>query len=68
MSSLGEAIRDMHAAAGEAERAAELERTAIAQLASLSAVSARDRSPGLDPGTALRERAGRQRSDRDVER
>ncbi|WP_249011249.1 relaxase/mobilization nuclease domain-containing protein [Conexibacter sp. DBS9H8] len=71
--SLGDAIRDMHAAAGEAERAAELERTAIAQLRTISTTSTRHRPVGLEPGTPLRGRPDRsqrrrQRPVRDIER
>lgn len=71
VTSLTEAIRDMHEAAGEAARAAELERTALAQLASISTTGASEMSATLEPGTALRERPGRPRSDRperDLER
>lgn len=71
--SLGEAIRDMHAAAGEAQRAAELERTAIAQLNSINATSTAGRLARLEPGAALRAGPGRsqrggERPDRSPER
>ncbi len=56
MLELGFALRDMHAAAGEAQRAAELERTALHALQSV--IKDADRDPHdnapLQLGTALR--------------
>jgi len=58
VASLAEALREMHGAAGEAQRAAELEQTVIAQLATVRGTESSP-SERLEPGAAHNAKAER---------